>query len=305
MNPLEKAVAYALNIHLMGTTRKVDPRKVDLKDKINGTRPEEDSVSVEMKILKSPEYDSIKSLDRGIKSSLEKLALPSPFKDGIYLIPIPLIERVNKLVENYKAQREAAIEKFIVKYQEAIDDAKARLNGFFDSKYYPEAFVIRSRFSVDSMFVDFGTPTALDEVSPELFAKEQQAMRQRMQNAAEEIQLALRSSFQELVNHMVEILTPGPDGKYKKFYESSLTNLKEFLGDFSARNITDDTELDALVTKAKDILNGADVSLLRDAPAFKQAVATSLDEVKTTLATLVTTKGRKFAFEDEPAADAA
>jgi hypothetical protein len=97
---------------------------------------------------------------------------------------------------------------------------------------------------------------------------------------------------------MVSILTPGPDGKYKKFYDSTLTNLKEFMSTFSARNIVEDKELEDLVTKAQGILEGADVTKLRDGEMFKQAVAGKMKEVKETLSTLVTTRSRKFNFSE-------
>jgi len=298
MNLLEKSVAYCLNIHTMGDQRKVDNKKVDLKDRINGTTPDEDSMSVAMKILKCKEYDAILSLDRAAKKDLEKLALPSPFKDGIYLIPIALIEKVNNLVNEYKGARDEAVEKFLVVYQAAIDDAKVRLNGFFDPVYYPPVGAARGRFSVSASFFEFGVPTALNDISPELVAQEQKVMRESMEKAADEIQTALRSTFQQLVNHMVNILTPGPDGKYKKFYDSTLTNMKEFLGNFSARNIINDTELENLVNKAQSILAGADVTKLRDGDAFKLNIAGQMKEVKETLTSLVVTKSRKFDFSE-------
>ena len=298
MNLLDKAVAYCLNIHTMGDHRKVDNKKVDLKEKDTGTTADEDSMSVAMKILKSDEYDEILSLDRAAKRDLEKLALPSPFKDGIYLIPIKLIDRVNNQVKEYKARREGAVEKFLVTYQNAIDDARQRLAAFFDASYYPSIEVVRSRFRVSDIFVEFSTPKALNDISSELMEQERQAMRAQMEEAAEEIRLALRSSFQQLVGHMVSALTPNPDGKYKKFFESTLTNMKEFLNTFSARNIIDDTELDGLVNKAQSILAGADVTKLRDGDSFKQMIATQMKEVKETLVTLVTCKSRKFDFSE-------
>jgi hypothetical protein len=97
---------------------------------------------------------------------------------------------------------------------------------------------------------------------------------------------------------MVTALTPSPDGKYKKFFESTLTNMKEFLCTFQDRNIIDDTELDGLVSKAKSILAGADVTKLRDGDSFKQMIANQMKEVKETLGTLVTSKGRKFDFSE-------
>lgn len=296
---LEKSVAYCLNIHRMGDKRKVDTSKVDLKDKQNGTTPDEDSITIAMQILKCDEYDAIVSLDRKVKGELEKLALPSPFKDSIYLIPITLIERIDTLVNNYKTKRIFLVDKFLGAYQAAIEDAKRRLNGLFNPDKYPSVDVVRSRFSVDTCFVQFGVPTALENISSELFAREQQESRARLQAQEEEIKLVLRSSMQGFVQNLLEAVTPGPDGKYKRFYESNVTNLKEFLTDFSDRNICDDKELEDLVSKAKNIINGVDVEKLRDSAGFKQSLQTSMSEIKKNISSLVVTQGRKFRFEDE------
>ena len=141
-----------------------------------------------------------------------------------------------------------------------------------------------------------GVPTALNDISPELVAQEQAVMREQMQAASEKIQVALRSAFAQLVSHMVNILTPGPDGKYKKFFGTNLESLREFIGTFSARNITEDAELAALVTKAEGILGGNSIERFRDEDSFKENVRTEMLKVEAALSPLVSTATRKFNF---------
>jgi hypothetical protein len=295
VNILERSVAYVVNVSTLGIKRKVRTDKVEVTDNA-GEHPDESVVAVQKKILESRELDAVKSLDRKMHDQLERLALPSPLHNGTYLIPTLLIDRVDKLIEDYKVQRESAIDKFIGAYSNCVNEASQKLNGLFEVTDYPTTSAVRKKFNVESQFVSFNVPSnGLDAV---LYSREQAAFQKKMQDAAEEIQLMLRSTMKGMVDHLVEILTPGPDGKYKKIYETSVSKLMEFLKDFSARNITDDSQLESLVKQAEQVLTGVDVKALRDNDAFKQGLKQSLDSVKENLNGLVTSTRRAFDFDD-------
>ena len=75
--------------------------------------------------------------------------------------------------------------------------------------------------------------------------------------ASSEIQQVLRQSMADLVAHMAERLKDGSDGKPLKFKQSTVSNLVEFLSNFSFRNvILDDRQLQDLVGRARDLLQG-------------------------------------------------
>jgi hypothetical protein len=292
---LERSVAYVVNVSIFGVKRKVRKEKVELTDNY-GAHPDDNVVGVTKKILESKELDAIRSLDRAMRDALDRIALPSPLHNGIYLIPTELIERVDKLIEKYKVDREILIDRFIEAYQARIDEAQSKLNGLFEWGDYPSAEDARSRFKVESSFIEFGVPSR--GLSADIYTREQENFQKRMQESADEIQLMLRETMKEMVDHMVAILTPSADGKYKKFYETSVTKLMDFLKDFSARNITDDADLEALVNQAKSILSGVDIESLRNSSSFKENLQASMSTVKESLNTLVVAKGRKFSFDE-------
>ena len=60
-----------------------------------------------------------------------------------------------------------------------------------------------------------------------------------------------------------ERLKDGADGKPLKFKQSTVSNLVEFLWHFSFRNVTDDRQLQDLVGRARDLLQGVAADDLR------------------------------------------
>jgi hypothetical protein len=102
---------------------------------------------------------------------------------------------------------------------------------------------------------------------------------------------------------MVDVLTPGPDGKIRTFRDSTVEHLTGFLDTFAARNIVDDDDMAQLVTRAREVMAGADAKSLRTAPMVQGIVRNGLTEVRNQLAALTTTRSRRFRF-DEAAPDA-
>jgi len=108
-----------------------------------------------------------------------------------------------------------------------------------------------------------------------------------------------------MVDHMVERLTPGDDGKAKRFHSSSLANLNQFFENFKLRNVTDDAQLDMIVQSAQQLLSGVDAQSIRDNEAVRDNTAKGLGLVKQCLDSLVVEAGsRKITFESEEEAEA-
>ena len=66
--------------------------------------------------------------------------------------------------------------------------------------------------------------------------------------------LALREGFSKLVSKAAEQLVVKPGEKPKKFYDSSIEQIVEFIDTFNQRNLTNDVELEKLITQAKAII---------------------------------------------------
>ena len=297
-NVFERSVAFSLTIAKVGVKKKVDTRKMQMREEY-GAQPDQAAIGVNKEIITCPEYDAIGKLDGQTRTALGKLALPSPLRSGIYLIPLDLVSRVDEAIEQYKQQRRQMVDVFCNAYSRAVRDAEQRLGGLFDGNDYPDVDSVRAAFQVATAYLDLGLPKTLEQQNADIYTREQQAFKERLNTASDEIRAALRESFQELISHMADRLQPGTDGKPRIFRDSLVLNLREFLDSFQARNITDDAELDKLVSQARQVLNGKSAQALRDFADTRDQVKTGLTAIKEQLSTMVTTAPvRKFSFDE-------
>ena len=116
----------------------------------------------------------------------------------------------------------------------------------------------------------------------------------------DEIRLALRTSFAELVQHAADRLAPVQDGKPKIFRDSLIKNMEEFFHYFQAKNLTEDVELESLVEKARAALNGVTPDVLRDSDNLRLEVQRTMTQIKETMdQNLLLKPSRRFTLAPE------
>ena len=99
-----------------------------------------------------------------------------------------------------------------------------------------------------------------------------------------------------------ERLKDGADGKPLKFKQSTVSNLVEFLSNFSFRNVTDDRQLQGLVGRARDLLQGVAADDLRTNSGLRARVQQGMATLATDLdGMLVKTGGRKLRLSEDEA----
>jgi hypothetical protein len=97
------------------------------------------------------------------------------------------------------------------------------------------------------------TPQVLQAISGKLFVREQAKARVQWQEMLDEIRDGLRLTFKELVDALVDKLTPRPDGTRKKLV--GVDRLLEFLDTFSKKDVANDEQLRTLVEEVRGLLN--------------------------------------------------
>tara|TARA_R110000824_G_scaffold8899_1_gene40343 strand:- start:5325 stop:6266 length:942 start_codon:yes stop_codon:yes gene_type:complete len=289
----QKAVGFAVETKRLGTRRKVSSSDIQ-------TDADRDLVHVSKSILDSPELKRVERLDGEIRRYLSTICLPSNFKSGIYLLPISLVEKADAEFGAFKVQREALVEHFVEAYESRRLEAQGRLASLFDATDYPRPEVVRDAFSLDTQYVTFDTPASLKGIKGEIFKREREKADAMWKDALEECRKLLRATMHELVGHIGERLTPKDGGKKKSFHGSMLTKLDSFMTSFEDRNIANDSELSALVKKAKTVMYGIDAEVLRKEEGVRDAFKEQMDELKGTLDSMVIDKPtRAFAADGE------
>jgi hypothetical protein len=288
----QKTIALSLDRAKFGNRRKVSMANVEVD-------ADKHMLALSKRLLDSPELKAIATLDNEAQAFLNDVAVPSFFKPGVYLVPLGAVEKVEAKLSAIRDQRTAALDAFIAAYPAAVDAMKTVLRDMYNPGDYPSAEEMRRQFGFSWRYLNLGTPNQLQSINGKLFAEQRKQIEATVQDAAQEIRVMLRGSMQQIIAHMLDRLTPGADGKPKVFRDSLVENFNKFIDNFSLRNITDDAELQTLVTQAKAIVGGVDVKMLRDDAALRQNIVTGIETIKTTLDTMVTTKGRAFLLDDD------
>jgi hypothetical protein len=271
-NLFDRAVMLSLEIKKLGLRRKVASQAVEVD-------ADKDMISVSKKLIESLEYEAIASVDSDTRAWLERRSLPSSFRAGIYLIPITLISEIDQELKSRQDMREALIEVFALSYDRLVSEARDRLRALFDADNYSDGDTVRESFSLSYQFIEFRAPGSLRKLDPELFQREKLKAEQNWANAIEEGKALLRESFAQLVSHLIDRLTPGPDGKPKKFKDSIVSNFNEFLSYFKDLNIADDTQLEALTAKAAMALHSVSPCTLRTSEALRESVVSDFTRI--------------------------
>jgi len=145
-----------------------------------------------------------------------------------------------------------------------------------------------------------------ENLPAELRAAAAEKLEKQFTEAADEVKLALREGFQQLIAHAAEALKPGEDGAKKIFRNSLTDNIAAFCDSFNARNIMNDTELAALVCRAREVLTTintggkATADVIRKDATIRENVQAQFSAIAAELgAQIETERSRQFSFSEE------
>jgi len=240
------------------------------------------------KLLESPELDAIRSADGAIRRWLELKTTPS-ISEGTYTLPHGLLPEVIERLDTYiNNERPVLVGAFMNVYDAQVAHAAFALGEHFRANDYASRAEVEAGFWCDYQFVSVEVPSDLKNVDSKAFAKAVEKQQKKLEEAASEIRTALRVAVSEMVTHLATVLTPSADGRRKKLYDTTVTNLAEFLSTFSLRNVTDDSQLQVEVEKLRCIMNGVTVEKLRESEGLKDTLLAKVAAVAPTLNQLVT-----------------
>lgn len=312
---MKRAVVIKISLGRPGNRKRVNIHTVDVKranpdESYISSGDEPDSVDrrmvhVSKDLLDSPELKVITKYDTQIRSYVASRCLPSFFEGGKWLLPVKLISEVDQeLTDIMQTERQRLIDIFIESYPRLKEEAKERLGHLYNPNDYPPESQLRDAFTFEINYLSFGVPGMLAEFSQEIFKREEEKLVKKVQEMGEECQQALRLGFADLVDHMVERLQPGEDGKKKSFKVSMVENLSNFLASFRDRDLTGDEGLSQLVNQAQEILEGKDpqeiAKELRTDDEMRERMQHRFENLKDRLETMIGNKAsRAYDFDEE------
>jgi hypothetical protein len=207
---------------------------------------------------------------------------------------------VESRLRQFVVDRKQLVQAFLSAYPGLCQNAATRLRGLYNPTDYPAVDEVGREFGFSWQYVSFGVPEQLKGISHEVWEQEREKAAVRMAEASTEIQVVLRETMAKLVQHMADRLKTGPDGKPLRFKETTVENLVEFLMNFEFRNVTDDNELQALVSQARDLMQGVTADDLRTTGDLRSKLQQGMTGIAAQLDTLlIRTGSRKFRFDEE------
>src|SRR5688572_12236025 len=238
------------------------------------------------KILECPEYEFLLQLKRSIHRRLKTLALPGEIlRAGVYPVSAPMVEEVEKELEEFSIRWGVGVMGLEQVWDLRVREVEDRLRALYDEEDYPSWERVRGCFAVRWNYFSMSTPQVLQAISGKLFVREQAKATVQWNEMLEEIRDGLRLTFKELVDALVDKLSPRSDGTRKKLV--GVDRLLEFLDTFSKKNVADDEQLRVLVEEVRGLLSGQDVSRLRKDQGLRELVQERMQSVKVVLDTLV------------------
>lgn len=290
-NIQEKVVILILTIRGPGNERRVRDKS------ILDTKADKDRLKVTKKLIDAKEHKAIQSIDIAVRAYVKRMALPSPFKEGVYALPLGLLSVVDNDLQQFADERKKAVQALKLVFKAAKENAKTQLGNLYNEDDY--AIDLDTAYKLEWQYVSLSAPAQMQ--GSELYTREQARLQAQWDAAIGDMRDALRVGLTELVNDMVKRLANSGDGEKRVKPSALLKRFEEFLGNFQARNVTGDEQLEALAAQAKKVLTGVTTDRLIDEVDVRKQVEKGFKSVQKTLAALeVESKARRrISFEDE------
>jgi hypothetical protein len=238
-----------------------------------------------------PAYRAVTAVRGKITEYWRSLTLPFT-EPGVRLIKQEKVGEFASAMDEFKAELEGAVRDLDGHYAELRRAAAERLGSLYNEADYPEALV--GLFAVAYDFPSVEPPEYLVQLSPTLYAAEQERVRGRFEEAVRLAEAAFLDEFAKLVEHLAERITGvGEDGQPKVFRDSAVNHLTEFFARFRELNVRSNEQLDALVERAQRAVRGVAPQDLRDSASIRQRVADSLGQVRAALDALLVDRPRR------------
>lgn len=282
--------AVRLSIKWLGNHKKVaDDLKIEAAENFDA---ESKSVSMRKKLLDTS-HDSWKNLVavRGkMEAAWKDRSLPFP-ENGIRLMKRQDVETFTVTMQDLYFDLKEAERVFDLHYDEIRLEARQRLGRLYNPEDYLPSMI--GAFEVAWEFPSVQAPEYLLQLAPELYERETERVKNRFNEAVLLAEQAFAVELSKMIEHLLERLSGGEDGKPKIFRDTAVTNLTEFFGRFRELNIGSSPELDRLVADAQRIVGSTNPEELRSSEAVRSHISSNLTRVQASLDGLMVDRPRR------------
>jgi hypothetical protein len=236
-------------------------------------------------------FRAVTAIRGKVDSYWKGLSLPYP-EPGVRLIKHETVESFAAQMTDFRTELDDAVANLDRHFGELKQAASERLGSLFNPSDYPETLV--GLFGVEWGFPSVDPPDYLVQLAPGLYEAEKARVAARFEEAVQLAEQAFLDEFTRLIAHLTERISGvGEDGQPRVFRDSAIGNLTEFFERFRSLNVRSNDQLEALVAEAQRAVRGVDARDLREASGLRQAVATQLSRVQSSLDAMLVERPRR------------
>lgn len=300
----KEAICLNLKFGRLGTRRKIRTSQIQ-------TDADPEMVHVSKDILESDQLKQvIRYRSSVIKNYLNARCLPSPFRSGVYLIKLTMIEDVMKKMKEFEAQDWINVQIFLEFYErvyaqrhDSDSDFAQKLGTLYNAQDYPHPSKVKDAFTMQVQLWELSTPGSLRTIDRALYEREAAKMQNVWKEAQAQITQVLLTEFRDMTARMAERLQSAPDGKPKVFRDSLVGNLQEWLDLFEKRDLSNDEQLMGFVNQARAMVNGLKPDAIRETTELREEIAQEMQKITNQLdQAIVERPGRRIEWEEEEVA---
>jgi len=275
-NIFEKGCLVQLSISKWGGVKKIDDSKlakmVEAHEWLTATK----------KLVDPESLKPICKIGNAARSYLVGVSLPFPIQ-GMVFAPKEMISRVDKRLEEFRAEFNEVVNLFTRDYPRLRETAMVYLGDLFNEVDYPVQ--VEQRFSFNWRFITLDVPNGKTGIlSPELYEREKEKFIQTMEEARTLAIESLREEFASMVDRITERFSETSDGKPKVFKNATVESFYEFFETFKERNIFRDEQLAQLVERAQAVLGGVSPEGIRTNEGLRANIHVGMAEIETAMA---------------------
>jgi hypothetical protein len=217
----------------------------------------------------------IKSAQNAARAISNEMTLPWQDR-GLRLLPAKNVVKFQDEMAKARRKWETAVDEFVVKYDEILEDSRRKLNGTFNQNRYPSSEAIRHRFQ---MMCEFMPLPDNDRLRVELQDEMEDLFADRLRDAGRTLRLRLVEKLQHLADKCASV---GGESA-GKFYSSNVTNVLDLCDAIPDMLVGDDPDLMKAVSEARDMLAHQDADSIKSSASIAQDVRAKADAIANSL----------------------
>lgn len=296
----DKIMAIRLATHSPGRTRKCGSKTAEkMADAVGGKASRFRNSRV---LFGKKDLAEITAVINKIGKVWRGYTQPLPENDGVRLAPLDAVPIIKHAFEQAQLELAEAVASLNQRRAEIMQEAAVTLGDEFHASDYPSDF--SSVCSIEMDYPVIAPDERLKHLDPALYEQKVQERVAQVTAGMEKMLDAFIVELSKLVERMVEILTPDDSGKPKRFRKDTLETFEFLFDRFSM--LTKDVQgvrkdnLQAVVEKAKDLLNGVTADKMRTDTLLQQELKDGFSQISKGMAALVETlPDRAISFEDD------